>query len=251
MRRKLVVGNWKMHGSKAQVSELVRLIKTRITEVGEKVEVGICPTYLHMDLVAELIKATRIKLGAQDAYPKESGALTGEVSVSMLKDYDVSFVLVGHSERRQMFGETDAVIAHKFLAAQHFGLQPIFCVGESLQQRQQNASAEVVIGQLDAVIGVAGIGAIAKSVVAYEPVWAIGTGQSATPDQAQEIHKLIREHLAAKNTEVASQTRIIYGGSVTAANAKKLFEQADIDGGLVGGASLHAEEFISICKSAG
>ncbi len=251
MRRNLVVGNWKMHGSKAQISELIRLLKTGIREVGEKVEVGLCPTHLHIDLVAGLIEATRIKLGAQNAYLKESGAFTGEVSVSMLADYGVSFVLVGHSERRELFGDSDAIIASKFLAAQHFGVQPILCVGESLQQRQQNATAEVVLGQLDAVISATGIGAIAKSVVAYEPVWAIGTGQSATPDQAQEVHKLIREHLAAKNTDVARQTRIIYGGSVTAGNAKKLFAQADIDGGLVGGASLQAEEFISICKSAG
>ena len=251
MRRNLVVGNWKMHGSKAQIRELVKSIKAGITEIGEKVEVGLCPTYLHIDLVADLIKTTRIKLGAQNAYPKESGAFTGEVSVSMLTDYGVSFVLVGHSERREMFGDSDTVIATKFLAAQNFGLQPILCVGESLQQRQQNATAEVILGQRDAVIRTTGIGAIAKSVVAYEPVWAIGTGQSATPDQAQEVHKLIREYLAAKNTDVARQTRIIYGGSVTAANAKKLFEQADIDGGLVGGASLQAEEFISICKSAG
>lgn len=251
MRRKLVVGNWKMHGSKAQISELVRSVKIGIADVGDKVEVGLCPTHLHIDLVAKLIDSTGIRLGAQNANPKVSGAFTGEVSVSMLADYGVSFVLVGHSERRELFGDTDAIVASKFLAAQQFGIKPILCVGESLEQRRQNATAETVLGQVDAVIGAAGIDAIGSAVVAYEPVWAIGTGQSATPEQAQEVHNLIRAHLAVKSTEVARQTRIIYGGSVTAANAQKLFEQADIDGGLVGGASLQAEEFISICKSAG
>lgn len=250
MRRKLVVGNWKMHGSRNQISKLVNLIKAGVAELSHAVEVGVCPTHLHIDFVAELLGSSAIRLGAQDAYPEESGAYTGAVSVSMLAESGVAFVLVGHSERRELFCDSDAMVARKFQAAQLFGLQPILCVGESLQQRQRNTTEETVLQQLDAVISVVGISAIGDAVLAYEPVWAIGTGQSATPEQAQEVHSLIRAHLAASSADVANRTRIIYGGSVNAANAQQLFQQADIDGGLVGGAALLAEEFISICKSA-
>lgn len=250
MRRKLVVGNWKMHGSRNQISQLVKLIKAGVAELSPAVDVGVCPTHLHIDFVAELLGSSAIRLGAQDAHPEESGAFTGAVSASMLAESGVSFALVGHSERRELFNDSDAVVTRKFKAVQHFGLQPILCVGESLQQRQRNATKETVLEQLDAVISVVGISAIGNAVLAYEPVWAIGTGQTATPEQAQEVHSFIRAHLAASSVDVANRTRIIYGGSVNAANAQKLFEQADIDGGLVGGASLVAEEFISICKSA-
>ncbi len=250
MRRKLIVGNWKMHGSKAQVSQLVAAIKSGAVNLSAAVEIGICPTHLHIVQVAELLGVTAIRLGAQNAYFEENGAFTGEVSASMLAECGVSFVLVGHSERREIFGETDAIVASKFMAAQRFGLQPILCIGESLQDRQQNTTEAKVLGQLDAIIQAAGIDAVGKAVLAYEPVWAIGTGQTATPQQAQHVHRLLRQHLAASSKEIAEHTRIIYGGSVNGANAKKLFEQTDIDGGLVGGASLLAEEFISICKSA-
>jgi len=250
MRRKLVVGNWKMHGSKAQVRELTNALVIGSADFGKLVEVGICPTFLHLSLVAELASASAIRIGAQDAYSEVSGAFTGEVSASMLPEFGVTFVITGHSERRAMFGDTNAVVAKKFIAAQQFGLLPILCVGESLQQREQNATEAVVLEQLDAVIDAAGIGAMSNAVLAYEPIWAIGTGKTATPEQAQQVHKLLREHLAARSKEVASSTRIIYGGSVKSDNARELFEQADIDGGLVGGASLQADEFISICKSA-
>lgn len=250
MRRSLVVGNWKMHGSKARIRSLVNLIKSGVADLSTAVEVGICPTHLHIDLVTELLGTAEIKVGAQDFWHEESGAFTGAVSASMLPEYGVSFVIVGHSERRQMFGDSDEIVANKFQAALRVGLQPILCVGETLQQRQQNATAEVVLGQLDTVIRAAGIAAMDNAVLAYEPVWAIGTGQTATPEQAQEVHKVLRQHLAVSSKEVADHIRIIYGGSVNGTNARKLFEQADIDGGLVGGASLQAEEFISICKSA-
>ena len=250
MRRSLVVGNWKMHGSKARIRSLVNLIKSGVADLSTAVEVGICPTHLHIDLVTELLGTAGIKVGAQDFWHEESGAFTGAVSASMLPEYGVSFVIVGHSERRQMFGDSDEIVANKFQAALRVGLQPILCVGETLQQRQQNATAEVVLGQLDRVIRAAGIAAMDNAVLAYEPVWAIGTGQTATPEQAQEVHKVLRQHLAVSSKEVADRIRIIYGGSVNGTNARKLFEQADIDGGLVGGASLQAEEFISICKSA-
>lgn len=250
MRCKLVVGNWKMHGSKAQVKQLVTAIQSGVSDLSAAVEVGICPTHLHIGQVAELLGASSLRLGAQDGYFEDSGACTGEVSASMLSEYGVSFVLVGHSERRELFGETDKVVAKKFVAAQRVGLQPILCIGESLQQRQQNITEETLLCQLDAVIDVAGIDAIGNAVLAYEPIWAIGTGQTATPQQAQQVHELLRRHLARRSKVVASRTRVIYGGSVNAENATNLFEQADIDGGLVGGASLRAEEFISICKSA-
>lgn len=250
MRRRLVVGNWKMHGSKANIRSLVNLIKAGVADLSSSVEVGICPTHLHIGLVTKLLGTTGIKVGAQDAWHEESGAVTGAVSASMLPEYGVSFVIVGHSERRQMFGDSDEIVAGKFQAALRAGLQPILCVGESLQQKRRNTTAEVVLGQLDAVIRAAGITAMDNAVLAYEPVWAIGSGQTATPEQAQEVHSVLRQHLAASSKEVANRIRIIYGGSVNGTNARKLFKQADIDGGLVGGASLQAEEFISICKSA-
>jgi triosephosphate isomerase len=250
MRRKLVLGNWKMHGSKAQVRQLLAGLAARIGEVSSAVDVGVCPTHLHIPLVADLLAGSRIGLGAQDAYADPSGAVTGAVSVSMLVEFGVSWVLVGHSERRQLFGETDQQVATKFAAVLEQGLVPVLCVGETLQQRQEGDTETVVLAQLQAVINKAGIEALGKSVLAYEPVWAIGTGETASPAEAQIVHQALRAHMAAMNAQVAADTRIIYGGSVKGSNAQQLFEQADIDGGLIGGASLEAEEFISICKNA-
>lgn len=250
MRRTLVVGNWKMHGSKALIGTLLRGIEERLVEVPESVDIGVCPTHLHMALAAETLTSDRIKLGAQDAFAEPEGAFTGEVSASMLAEYGVTYVIVGHSERRTLFAETNEQVAAKFLAVQQNGLVPVLCVGETLQQRQQGATDSVVLEQLDAVIAAAGIAAMGTAVLAYEPIWAIGTGETASPEQAQSVHRMLRKHLAAQSDPIAAATRIIYGGSVKGANAKDLFEQADIDGGLIGGASLQAEEFISICKSA-
>lgn len=252
MRQKLVVGNWKMHGSRTQVRQLMEGVAAGSAGL-EKVEIAVGPTLLHIGLAAELCAtegAAHLKLAAQNLFAEPEGAFTGEVSAPMLAEYGVNYVIVGHSERREIFAESDQVVANKFKAAQASGLIPILCVGESLAQRECGTSAEVVLAQLDAVIEAAGIEALQSAVLAYEPIWAIGTGKTASKEQAQEIHQVLREHMAKSSTTVAQGIRILYGGSVKAANATELFSQADIDGGLVGGASLKAEEFVSICKSA-
>ena len=252
MRQKLVVGNWKMHGSTAQVRQLVEGVAASSADL-KKVEIAVGPTLLHIGLAAELCAsdaAGHLKLAAQNLFAEPAGAFTGEVSAPMLAEYGVNYVIVGHSERREIFAETDQVVAAKFKATQASGLIPILCVGESLAQREAGISAEVVLAQLNAVIEAAGIEALQSTVLAYEPLWAIGTGKTASKEQAQEIHRVLREHIAKSDTTVAKGIRILYGGSVNAANATELFSQADIDGGLVGGASLKVEEFVSICKSA-
>ena len=241
-----------MHGSTAQIQQLVEDVAAGSVGLTE-VEIALGPTFLHIGLVAELLAknvAAHLKLAAQNANAEPQGAFTGEVSASMLADYGVNYVIVGHSERREIFAETDQIVAAKFKAIQSNGLTPILCVGESLAQREQGVSVEVVLAQLDAVIEVVGVQALQSAVLAYEPIWAIGTGKTASKEQAQEIHQELREHIAKLNPDVAAGIRILYGGSVKAANATELFNQADIDGGLVGGASLQAEEFVSICKSA-
>ena len=252
MRQKLVVGNWKMHGSMAQVRQLLEGVATGSADL-KKVEIAVGPTLLHIGLAAEVCAgeaAGHLKLAAQNLFAEPAGAFTGEVSAPMLAEYGVNYVIVGHSERREIFAETDQVVAAKFKATQASGLIPILCVGESLAQRECGTSAEVVLAQLNAVIEAAGIEALQSAVLAYEPIWAIGTGKTASKEQAQEIHRVLREHIAKSDTAVAQVIRILYGGSVNAANATELFSQADIDGGLVGGASLKVEEFVSICKSA-
>ena len=252
MRRKLVVGNWKMHGSRTQVRQLIEGVAAGSVDL-KKVEIAVAPTLLHIGLAAELCAsedAGHLKLAAQNIVAEPAGAFTGEVSAPMLAEYGVNYVIVGHCERRGIFAETDQVVAAKFKATQASGLIPILCVGESLAQRECGTSAEVVLAQLNAVIEAAGIEALQSAVLAYEPIWAIGTGKTASKEQAQEIHRVLREHIAKSDTAVAQAIRILYGGSVSAANATELFSQADIDGGLVGGASLKVEEFVSICKSA-
>jgi triosephosphate isomerase len=252
MRQKLVVGNWKMHGSMAQVRQLLEGVATGSADL-KKVEIAVGPTLLHIGLAAEVCAgeaAGHLKLAAQNLFAEPAGAFTGEVSAPMLAEYGVNYVIVGHSERREIFAETDQVVAAKFKATQASGLIPILCVGESLAQRECGTSAEVVLAQLNAVIEAAGIEALQSAVLAYEPIWAIGTGKTASKEQAQEIHRVLREHIAKSDTAVAQVIRILYGGSVSASNATELFSQADIDGGLVGGASLKVEEFVSICKSA-
>lgn len=252
MRQKLVVGNWKMHGSRTQVRQLIEGVASGSADLA-KVEIAVAPTLLHIGFAAELLAgedASHLKLAAQNLCAEPQGAFTGEVSGPMLAEYGVNYVIVGHSERREIFAESDQVVADKFKATQASGLIPILCVGESLAQREAGSSAEVVLAQLSAVIEAAGIEALQSAVLAYEPIWAIGTGKTASKEQAQEIHQLLREYIAKSNRAVAQGLRILYGGSVKAANATELFSQADIDGGLVGGASLKAEEFVSICKSA-
>jgi len=241
-----------MHGSRAQVRQLIEGVATASADLA-KVEIAVGPTLLHIGLAAELCaseSARHLKLAAQNLFAVPQGAFTGEVSAPMLAEYGVNYVIVGHSERRELFAESDQVVAVKFKAAQASGMIPILCVGESLAQRECGSSAEVVLAQLDAVIELAGIEALQSAVLAYEPIWAIGTGKTASKEQAQEIHRVLREHIAKSDRAVAQGIRILYGGSVKAANATELFSQADIDGGLVGGASLKVEEFVSICKSA-
>jgi triosephosphate isomerase (TIM) len=254
MRRKLIVGNWKMHGSKNQVRQLLLDIEAGTAQLSQvlarTVEIGVCPTFLHIGLAAETLVSKIVKLGAQNVYCEPEGAFTGEISAEMLAEYGVTYVLVGHSERRGIFAESDQLVAAKFVAAQKCRLIPILCLGESLAQREQGITEATVLAQLDAVIASAGIAAMSKAVIAYEPIWAIGTGKTASAEQAQQVHKVLRDHLAQLSADVAAEVRIIYGGSVKASNAAELFSQADIDGGLIGGASLEAEEFISICKSA-
>lgn len=248
MRRKLVAGNWKMHGSRRFVAETLQAIRDA-TDSLDALDKVICPTLVHLALAEDVLRDSALSLGAQNVHFEAEGAFTGEVSAAMLAEYGVRFVIVGHSERRQLFGETDQMVASKFVAVQGQGMVPVLCLGETLQQREQGETRAVVLSQLDAVIGHAGIVAFDQAVIAYEPVWAIGTGRTATPDQAQQVHAAIRQHLASLDQQVAAGCRILYGGSVNADNAGDLFAQPDIDGGLVGGASLKAEEFATICQS--
>jgi triosephosphate isomerase len=250
MRQKLVVGNWKLHGSKAQLEDLLADVIAGSENLTSAVEIGVCPTYVYLGHAAQILVSSRVKLGAQNVARAGEGAYTGEVAAEMLAECELVYVIVGHSERRQLFHESDTEVAEKFAQVQASDLTPILCVGETLEEREQELTDQVVLGQLDEIINKVGIDAVANSVIAYEPIWAIGTGKTANPEQAQDVHKTIRNHLRKQNEDVAETVRIIYGGSVKATNARELFQQADIDGGLVGGASLQAEEFISICNSA-
>lgn len=249
-RSSLVVGNWKMNGSREFCETLLDGIGAGLAAVAEDVEVAVCPPFVYLPIVSERCAETRIVPGAQDVSAEEQGAFTGEVAGNMLADLGARFVIVGHSERRELYGESDALVAGKFVAVQQNGMTPILCVGESLQQRQQEITEQVVLTQLDAVIERAGVEAFSKAIIAYEPIWAIGTGETASPEQAQQVHALIRQHMAEKDGSVAAALRILYGGSVKGSNAAELFAQPDIDGGLVGGASLEAEQFVAICASA-
>ena len=247
MRQRLVAGNWKMNGSRDSAVKLADAVLQGPDRAGA--EVLLCPPFVYLADVARMLKGSGVGLGAQDLCAEDNGAFTGEVSGAMLKDFDCRYVIVGHSERRALFGETDAVVARKFMAAQKAGLTPILCVGETLSERESGTTSAVVSRQLKAVLDAAGIGAFEKAVVAYEPVWAIGTGRTAKSDQAQEVHALIRGLLATEDAKIAAATRLLDGGSVKASNAAELFRMPDIDGGLVGGASLDATEFLAICTA--
>ncbi|HLD14195.1 MAG TPA: triose-phosphate isomerase [Burkholderiales bacterium] len=249
-RRPLVAGNWKMHGTQAEAAALVQGIRQGLTTV-KAAEVAVCPPAILIPPVAALLKGSAVAWGGQNLSVHKSGAYTGEISGAMLKDYGCTYVIVGHSERRALYGEGDKLVAEKFGAAQAAGLIPILCIGETLAEREANQTETVVARQLDAVIQMHGIATLKNSVIAYEPVWAIGTGKTASPQQAQDVHAFIRGRLATHDKAVADEVRILYGGSVKGANAKELFGQADIDGGLIGGASLQAEEFLTICRAAG
>jgi triosephosphate isomerase len=249
MRQPLVAGNWKMHGSRAENASLVRSLLDH-ARPDSRSEVMLCPPFVYLLEVGRLLKDTDVSLGAQSVCAEPQGAFTGEVSAAMLKDVGCRYVLVGHSERRQIYGESDALVARKFVAAQSQGLLTVLCVGETLEEREADRTTEVVSRQIEAVLSVTGVGALRRAVIAYEPVWAIGTGRNASPEQAQEVHAMIRGKVAALDGTIADSVRILYGGSVKASNARDLFAMPDIDGGLVGGASLKADEFARICAAA-
>lgn len=249
MRRSLVVANWKMHGSGVMIAALLqKLVQDLGTEMNGA-EVVVCPPAPYLPLCHGLMSHTALQLGAQNVHAEASGAYTGEVAAAMLAEFDVRYVIVGHSERRRDACETDEQIARKCSAALASGIRPVVCVGETLDERESGNAEAVVAEQVNAVLRHCGVQALERAVIAYEPVWAIGTGRTASPVQAQLMHCYIRKLLADASAELAAEMRILYGGSVSAENAQELFAQDDIDGGLVGGASLKPEEFILICKS--
>ena len=239
-----------MHGSRTENAALLESLLDRLPAEGAA-DVLVCPPFVYLNEAGRLLKGSDVRLGAQSLCAEALGAFTGEISGAMLRDVGCSHVLVGHSERRQLYGEHDALVARKFVAAQANGLTPVLCVGETLEEREGGRTNEVVARQLDAVLAVSGVAAFRDAVIAYEPVWAIGTGRNASPEQAQEVHAMIRARVAALDAKIAGAVRILYGGSVKASNARELFAMADIDGGLVGGASLKADEFAQICAAAG
>ncbi|MBT8062386.1 MAG: triose-phosphate isomerase [Gammaproteobacteria bacterium] len=248
MRKIMVAGNWKMNGSKAMVSSLLDGL---LHGLGEQpgADVVVFPPFPYLPQAQEILTASDIAWGGQNLNPEEKGAHTGETSASMLLDFGCRYVLTGHSERRALYGETDADVARRFEAADQAGLVPVLCVGETLEERERGETENIVDRQLDAVLQQAGIAPFARAIVAYEPVWAIGTGKTATPEQAQAVHAFIRNKFASLDGTIAGQLRILYGGSVNGSNAADLFAREDIDGGLVGGASLTVEGFLSICHS--
>ncbi|MFC5525726.1 triose-phosphate isomerase [Rhodanobacter ginsengisoli] len=248
MRKKLVAGNWKMHGSRSMATALVNDI---VADKPAAIDVAVFPPFPYLAELARQHADTGLAIGAQDVSEHGGqGAYTGEVSAAMLADVGASWVLAGHSERRQYHGESDDLVARKFAAALAGGLTPILCVGETLEQREAGQTELVITRQLQAVLGHNGIASFDTAVIAYEPVWAIGTGRTATPEQVQQVHAFIRSQLEKEDVTIARLTRLLYGGSVKAANAAELFAQADVDGGLIGGASLAASDFLGICAAA-
>ncbi len=247
MRRKLVAGNWKMHGSLAENEALLSGILAGMGSV--TADVAVCVPFPYLAQVQAKLTGSAIAWGAQNLSQQAKGAFTGEVSANMLKDFACAYVIVGHSERRAIYGESDELVAEKYAAAQAAGLTPILCVGETLNEREGCITEAVVARQMDAVIAKCGVSSLARAVVAYEPVWAIGTGVTATPDQAQAVHAFIRAKVRELDAVVAEGLVIQYGGSMKAGNAVELLGQPDIDGGLIGGAALNAEEFLAICRA--
>lgn len=249
MARPLVAGNWKMNGSRAMVAELIAAIRAGMSGLDE-VDIAVCPPFPYLADAGAALRGSALLLGAQNVADQDAGAYTGEVSAAMLAEFGCRLVLVGHSERRQLYGESDELVARRFAAARRTGLVPVLCVGETLEEREQGSTERVVARQLNAVFALLGDQAFREAIVAYEPVWAIGTGRTATPEQAQVVHAYIRQLVAARDPDGAARLRILYGGSVKPDNAAALFAMADIDGGLIGGASLSATDFLAICRAA-
>ncbi|GAB2545901.1 triose-phosphate isomerase [Rhodanobacter koreensis] len=248
MRKKFVAGNWKMHGSRSMATSLVNDI---VAAKPASIDVAVFPPFPYLAELARQHADSGLGVGAQDVSEHGGqGAYTGEVSAAMLADIGVRWVLVGHSERRQYHAESDELVARKFTAACAGGLTPILCVGETLEQREAGQTEAVIARQLQAVLDGNGIASFDTAVIAYEPVWAIGTGRTATPEMAQQVHAFIRSQLEKEDVTISRLTRLLYGGSVKAANAAELFAQLDVDGGLIGGASLAASDFLGICAAA-
>ncbi|CAK0743140.1 triose-phosphate isomerase [Gammaproteobacteria bacterium] len=249
MRRPFVAGNWKMNGFRNDARDLVAAILGGMGQIANA-EVVICPPLIYLTEIKAQLSGSPVGLGAQNCCTEKMGAFTGEVSATMLTDVGCRYVIVGHSERRALYGEEDTVVAKKFAIACASGLIPIVCVGERLEDREAGLTEAVVARQLDAVMNVQGVVTLGEGIIAYEPVWAIGTGRTASPRQAQEVHAFIRARVRSRDPETAEKIRILYGGSVKSSNAAELFAMPDIDGGLIGGASLNAREFLAICAAA-
>ena len=250
MRKPIIAGNWKMNGSRSSIKELLDGIKAGMGDV-KSADVAVCAPSIYLSDVSAQLEGSDVAWGGQNLSTEASGAFTGEISAGMLLDFNCKYVIVGHSERRTLYGEDDALVAKKFEVARQAGLIPILCIGETLEERESGVTNEVCARQMNAVIETSGVAALADAVVAYEPVWAIGTGKTATPEMAQETHAAIRAMIAEKDADVAAKVRIQYGGSMNAGNAADLLAMEDIDGGLIGGASLKADDFLAICKAAG
>ena len=249
MRRPVVAGNWKMHGTRSSNEALLTELERRLNPEWP-IDVVVFPPFVYLDDAIRLLADAPIGVGAQDVCAEAQGAFTGQVGAAMLTDVGCSYVIVGHSERRRLCHEDDALVARKFAAALQAGLTPVLCVGETLQEREDGSTEAVVWRQLQAVTSIYGMASMASAIVAYEPVWAIGTGRTASPQQAQEVHAYLRGRMIAQDAIMGAQVRILYGGSVKAGNAAELFSMPDVDGGLVGGASLSADEFQHICAAA-
>lgn len=249
MRVKLVAGNWKMNGSRASNQALLQTLIPALSSISG-VKSAVCAPFPYLFQLQQALRGTSIAWGAQDLCQFDNGAYTGGVSAGMLRDFGCRYAIVGHSERRSVFGDTDEIVALKFAQAIEAGLTPILCIGETLSERDKGVTETTVARQLDAITAHSGVQSLGQAVIAYEPVWAIGTGKTATPEQAQAVHAFIRDRVAARDGAVAEGVLILYGGSVKAANAAQLFGMPDIDGGLIGGASLIVDEFAAICRAA-
>ena len=252
LRQPIVAGNWKMNGSITENQQLIEAIDAKLADV-KNTQVLIFPPFVYLAQTVQLLKDSNsaMKFGSQNISDQDAGAFTGEISSSMLTDIGCDYVLVGHSERRSLYNESNQFVASKFVKALEADLVPILCIGESLAEREAGQTMDIVFSQLDAVIDIAGIEGLGKGIIAYEPIWAIGTGMTASPEQAQDVHHEIRSHIKELDEELAAGIQILYGGSVNATNAAELFAKQDIDGGLIGGASLKADDFINICVAAG
>lgn len=250
MRQNMIAGNWKMNGTSDSVKTLIEGVVSGLS-ADQKCDVVVGTPYVYIPAVVSATASSAVKVAAQDVSEQDKGAFTGEVSGEMLKDVGCEYVIIGHSERRSLYGESDTDSAQKYMAAQRNDLTPIFCIGELLEERENGTTEAVCSRQLDAVIDAAGIASLANAVIAYEPVWAIGTGKVATPEQAQDVHAFIRNKLAQLDSNIAEKVQILYGGSMNPGNVADLIAQPDIDGGLIGGASLKAEDFLALCQAAG